>query len=634
MNPRCTRSSSTLPPRIAHIHWEPEQLPSAGHQRRARPARACAARNSVSPECAGAGRARHLEQAIDDVPFVERTRARRRLPLPGTVAAGTSGDSCRIGVSAPQGHSVPVHLSTALLNRRLLAVAKTRRGKSSLLLRLTQHLMTTGTKGAGSGRGLILVDPHRDLASAVLGLVPRHRQADIVYLDISNRRRPFGINLLDAGLGWIAIKPPPTRYASFAGSSVPVVPDEDGRAGRCRFERRGGDGHTARGSYARGPPSQARRHDTDSRLSSGRGHLGALRESPNNPSLAATVDSLLSVGTDQLLRVRLPAGVVVESPTAGLQPILLLPDVGTRPVASFRTTLRRLDELERRLDVDPPDLTVVLMEAADTEARAAGVESPAPKTRCTWPCTGPLRDGASSRCSRWVHRHGSDKTPQRLGCHPGRHDARFTGAPPLLKSDQLAALLDTTHRRVSALQTGLFRRGFLREVTLDASVLDPTTARRLWLFELTLAGRRQLLRRLGLSSTEPPGTMGISRMARVRSCACCCIWLIRSGLTSFSSTWYSAAGASPERGATTHCSHGAARRRVGVAGAGRKVSAAIDAVTHVSISLEYDRSHRRPREYAAKLDAYYRFETRAGPPVNSRVSRRYWWYPPAAPPKI
>ena len=49
---------------------------------------------------------------------------------------------------------------------------------------------------------LVLVDPHRDLAVAALGLVPRERQADVVYLDVSNRRRPFGINLLDVGLGW------------------------------------------------------------------------------------------------------------------------------------------------------------------------------------------------------------------------------------------------------------------------------------------------------------------------------------------------------------------------------------------------------------------------------------------------
>ena len=51
-------------------------------------------------------------------------------------------------------------------------------------------------------RALVLVDPHRDLATAALALVPRERLSDVVYLDVSNRRRPFGINLLDVGLGW------------------------------------------------------------------------------------------------------------------------------------------------------------------------------------------------------------------------------------------------------------------------------------------------------------------------------------------------------------------------------------------------------------------------------------------------
>jgi len=48
----------------------------------------------------------------------------------------------------------------------------------------------------------VLVDPHRDLAAAALGMVPRARRGDVVYLDVSNRRRPFGLNLLDVGLGW------------------------------------------------------------------------------------------------------------------------------------------------------------------------------------------------------------------------------------------------------------------------------------------------------------------------------------------------------------------------------------------------------------------------------------------------
>ncbi|MBV9354312.1 MAG: hypothetical protein JO023_02175, partial [Chloroflexi bacterium] len=136
----------------------------------------------------------HLPQAADEVAALERTTARRRLPLAATVAYG-----CRVGVAAHQGQRVPVHLAPALLRRHLLAVAKTRRGKSSLLLRLVQHHLT---QPSSDRHGLILVDPHRDLAMAALSLVPPGREADVVYLDLADQRRPFGLNLLDVGLGW------------------------------------------------------------------------------------------------------------------------------------------------------------------------------------------------------------------------------------------------------------------------------------------------------------------------------------------------------------------------------------------------------------------------------------------------
>jgi hypothetical protein len=141
----------------------------------------------------------HLPQNCDDILFLERTTARRRLPLRSTVGPTIDGAGCRIGVSSHQGHSVPVHLPTGLLGRHLLAVAKTRRGKSSLMLRMVHHLMQADDNHRHS---VVLVDPHHDLAASALGLVPRSRQADIVYLDVSNRHRPFGINLLDTGLGW------------------------------------------------------------------------------------------------------------------------------------------------------------------------------------------------------------------------------------------------------------------------------------------------------------------------------------------------------------------------------------------------------------------------------------------------
>src|SRR5581483_9648992 len=105
-----------------------------------------------------------------------------------TVARG-----CRIGEAVHQGRTVPVALPDDLLQRHLLLVAKTRRGKSSLLLRLAAYLMESRS-AAGVPIGVVVVDPHRDLAEAALGIVPEHRRKDVVYLDVGERERPFGLN--------------------------------------------------------------------------------------------------------------------------------------------------------------------------------------------------------------------------------------------------------------------------------------------------------------------------------------------------------------------------------------------------------------------------------------------------------
>src|SRR5579864_7875248 len=51
-------------------------------------------------------------------------------------------------------------------------------------------------------RSVLLVDPHRDLAEALLGLISPERRDAVVYLDVADRTQPFGLNLLDTGLGW------------------------------------------------------------------------------------------------------------------------------------------------------------------------------------------------------------------------------------------------------------------------------------------------------------------------------------------------------------------------------------------------------------------------------------------------
>lgn len=138
----------------------------------------------------------HLPRAQADVPMLERTTARERLPLPATVSRG-----CRIGVSTHQGRTVTVAIPDEVLRRHLLLIAKTRRGKSALLLRLARYLMERGP-ASGSAPAIVLVDPHQDLAVAALGLIPLDRRDDVVFLDVAQSERPFGLNLLDAGLGW------------------------------------------------------------------------------------------------------------------------------------------------------------------------------------------------------------------------------------------------------------------------------------------------------------------------------------------------------------------------------------------------------------------------------------------------
>src|SRR5439155_3847520 len=95
----------------------------------------------------------HLPHARVDISGLERTGARRRLPPPHTLNRGV-----RIGSSTHQGRTVPICLPDELLRRHLLLVAKTRRGKSSLLLRLVQASMNA-PQGLLSTPTLILVDP-------------------------------------------------------------------------------------------------------------------------------------------------------------------------------------------------------------------------------------------------------------------------------------------------------------------------------------------------------------------------------------------------------------------------------------------------------------------------------------------
>lgn len=143
---------------------------------------------------AEAGALWHLPEALDGPALVRRTTAQRLAPSPGHVVSGI-----RVGYAPVAGRREPVHLPARLLHRNHLIVAKTRRGKSTLLRHLAAGLMERIAAG-DEDSAIVVVDPHQDLAEAVLASVPDALVDRTVYIDFAHLDRPIALNLLDTDL--------------------------------------------------------------------------------------------------------------------------------------------------------------------------------------------------------------------------------------------------------------------------------------------------------------------------------------------------------------------------------------------------------------------------------------------------
>ncbi|HEV2236351.1 MAG TPA: hypothetical protein VGR57_06775, partial [Ktedonobacterales bacterium] len=152
----------------------------------------------------------HLPQARDlaELPLVERTRARHLLAPPQSHLAPMVGLP-HLGVSIHAGHEMPIGLPRDAFHRNTLTVAKTGKGKSTLLLHLARAIMEdTAAKTLDSSSvppsgapGMVLLDPHGDLVTAALGIVPEARHDDVILVDLADRAYPVGLNPLDVTLG-------------------------------------------------------------------------------------------------------------------------------------------------------------------------------------------------------------------------------------------------------------------------------------------------------------------------------------------------------------------------------------------------------------------------------------------------
>jgi hypothetical protein len=143
----------------------------------------------------------HLPQAEDlaDLVYVEHSTTRTLL-APSVLA---TGQGYHLGTSTHAGQTIPVSLPFACLLQNLLAAASTGKGKSNLFY----HLIRAFALGRILQRtdvpdGVLVVDPHGDLAYRVAASLPPELSDDVVLINLADREYPIAFNPLDmSGVG-------------------------------------------------------------------------------------------------------------------------------------------------------------------------------------------------------------------------------------------------------------------------------------------------------------------------------------------------------------------------------------------------------------------------------------------------
>ncbi|MCY4624366.1 MAG: hypothetical protein OXC99_05100, partial [Chloroflexi bacterium] len=132
----------------------------------------------------------HPPGAGDETPLLERSGSRALLPSAKGVRGGAPvGDTTA-------GKPRPIPFPEDLLRRHHLYVARTRMGKSTLMHHIAVHKMREKAEGR-DGDAIVVIDPHADLVAGILEQVPESLVDKVRLIDLADRNRAPGINLLD-----------------------------------------------------------------------------------------------------------------------------------------------------------------------------------------------------------------------------------------------------------------------------------------------------------------------------------------------------------------------------------------------------------------------------------------------------
>lgn len=135
------------------------------------------------------------ETAVTKTEGLVKSRS-SELPTPLSIKHSTAKLDVIVGVNKHGGDSQPIGMTLEQRQKHTYVIGKTGTGKTTLLTSSIYQDMV-------NGKGLAVLDPHGDMFQELLAIVPKHRRADVVIFDPSDREWPVGLNLLDPGIEFV-----------------------------------------------------------------------------------------------------------------------------------------------------------------------------------------------------------------------------------------------------------------------------------------------------------------------------------------------------------------------------------------------------------------------------------------------
>ncbi len=127
----------------------------------------------------------HFTTPFSEIPRVKSLKA-KTAPPPSELPR----EGVLLGESVYRGEGREVRIHDEDRRRHLYIVGQTGTGKSNLIT-------TMAAQDIRQGKGVAVIDPHGDLAHAVLGQVPESRAGDVIVFDPSDLLRPLGLNMIE-----------------------------------------------------------------------------------------------------------------------------------------------------------------------------------------------------------------------------------------------------------------------------------------------------------------------------------------------------------------------------------------------------------------------------------------------------